>query len=405
MTSSLLADLKAKLPEFAAIRRDIHQHPETAFEEVRTAAIVAEALAGYGLDVVTGIAETGVVGILRAGTGDRAIGLRADMDALDMDELNGFAHRSVNAGKMHGCGHDGHTATLLAAAAYLSANPHFDGIVYFIFQPAEEGRAGAKRMIEEGLFERFPMEAVFGLHNIPGIPLGAFAAKPGPMMAGCDSFEIVIHGAGGHGAMPHLASDPVTATGAMIQALQTILTRNMDPLQSAVLSITQVHGGSAFNVIPDEVKLGGTVRYFDKAVQALIRQRMEEIATLVARAHGCEATLRYDALFPATINSTAEAELCVRVLRDLVGEDRVDADPQPLMASEDFAFMLEAKPGCYIWAGNGAGDGGCSIHNPRYDFNDDLIPFGAAYWVRLVETALPSGAAEPAELLQRDLVA
>jgi hippurate hydrolase len=387
--SSLLAVLNARLPTFEALRRDIHQHPETAFEEFRTAKIVADSLASHGLEVVTGVGGTGVVGILRAGTSDRAIGLRADMDALDMEEMGDLPHRSVHAGKMHGCGHDGHTATLLAAAAYLAESLSFDGTAYFIFQPAEEGQGGAQRMIAEGLFDRFPMQAVFGLHNLPGIAVGSFAAKAGAMMAGCDEFEIVIRGSGGHGAMPHLARDPVVACGALIQALQTILTRDMDPMRSAVLSITQVHGGTAFNVIPDEVKLAGTVRFFDKTVQALIERRMQDIAVLVAHAHGCEAELQYRRLFPATVNSAAEAELCQRVLRELVGEAKVDTDPQPLMASEDFAFMLEAKPGCYVWAGNGVGEGGCAIHNPHYDFNDQLIPFGAAYWARLVEAALP----------------
>lgn len=386
--TTLLEDLQARLPEFAAIRRDFHKHPETAFEEHRTAAIIAAALVSYGVEVATGLAKTGVVGVLRAGSGKRAIGLRADMDALEMSELNDFGHSSIYPGKMHGCGHDGHSATLLAAAAHLAANPDFDGTVYFIFQPAEEGAGGARRMMEEGLFERFPMEAVFGLHNIPGMAVGSFAVKAGAMMAGCDEFEITIRGVGGHGAMPHLTSDPIVAAGAIIQALQSILTRNKEPMQSAVLSITTVNGGSAFNVIPDEVRLGGTVRFFDTEVQALIERRMADISTWVAQAHNCEAILRYTRLFPATINSPAESELCLQVLRDLVDESQINTNPRPLMASEDFSYMLEAKPGCYIWAGNGDGDGSCSVHSPNYDFNDDLIPHGAAYWVKLVQTAL-----------------
>jgi hippurate hydrolase len=387
-----LTRLLARLPEFAAIRRDIHQHPETGFEEFRTAGVVADALRSYGLDVVTGFAGTGVVGVLRAGKSQRAIGLRADMDALDLEEMNGFAHRSIHDGKMHGCGHDGHTAILLAAAAHLAEHRCFDGCVYFIFQPAEEGKGGAKRMIDEGLFRRFPMQAVFSMHNLPGAPVGTFGVRPGPVMAGADRFEITIRGRGGHGAMPHLASDPVVATGAVIQALQTILARNTDPLKAAVLSITSVHGGSTFNVIPDCVELTGTVRYFDKSVQALIEQRMAKIVSALAEAHGCLAELRYEKLFPATRNWPDETALCVRVLQELLGEDKVDTDPRQLMASEDFAHMLEATPGCYVFAGNGDDEGSCSVHNPRYDFNDEVIPFGGAYWVRLVETALSQGA-------------
>lgn len=383
-----LTRLLARLPEFAAIRRDIHQHPETAFEEFRTAGVVADALRSYGLVVVRGVAGTGVIGVLRAGKSHRAIGLRADMDALDLEEINGFAHRSIHHGKMHGCGHDGHVAMLLAAAAHLAEHRCFDGCVYFIFQPAEEGKGGAKRMIDEGLFERFPMQAVFSMHNLPGVPVGTFGVRPGPVMAGADRFEITIHGRGGHGAMPHLASDPVVATGAMIQALQTILARNTNPVKAAVLSITSVHGGATFNVIPDRVELTGTVRYFEKDVQALIEQRMANIVTCVAEAHGCLAKCSYEKLFPATRNWPEETALCARVLRELLGNDKVDTDPRQLMASDDFAHMLEATPGCYVFAGNGDGEGSCSVHNPRYDFNDEVIPFGGAYWVRLVETAL-----------------
>ena len=385
----LIAEIQARSHRFAAIRRDLHRYPETAYEEVRTSAIVVDTLLSCGIEVVTGLAETGVVGILRAGSSGRAIGLRADMDALDLDEGNAFAHRSAHAGKMHACGHDGHTATLLAAAAYLAETRQFDGTVYFIFQPAEEADGGARRMIEDGLFDRFPMEAVFGLHNMPGIGVGSFAVRAGAMMAGVDEFDIRIEGIGGHAAMPHLTSDPLVATGAMIQALQTIVARNVDPMHNAVLSLTRVQGGSASNVVPREVALSGTVRYFDTEVQTLVEQRIAEVADHVARAHGCRATLRYGRLFPPTINSPAESALCTRVLVALVGKERVDTTPQPVMASEDFAFMLEAKPGCYIWLGNGVGEGGCGVHNPLYDFNDEAIPFGAAYWISLTETALP----------------
>jgi amidohydrolase len=385
----LLQNLRARLPEFEAIRREIHKHPETAFEEVRTAALVQEKLASYGLEVATGLGVTGVVGTLRAGTSNCAIGLRADMDALNMEELNKFGHRSIHPGKMHACGHDGHTATLLAAAAHLAESRSFDGTVYFIFQPAEEAEGGAPRMIADGLFERFPMQAVFGMHNLPGMPLGSFAVKPGAMMAGVVQFDIVIKGQGGHAAMHHLAHDPIVAAGAIIQALQTIVSRNKNPVSSAVLSVTRIQGGSAHNVIPDEVELSGTVRYFDTDVEKMIAQRMEEIVTLVARAHGCSGTLNYQRLYPATINSSNEAAVCSSVLCDLVGTEHVDTNWTPLMAGEDFAFMLLEKPGCYIIAGNGDGTGGCSVHNPNYDFNDQLIPYGAAYWVRLVEASLP----------------
>lgn len=388
-SSSLLSELQARSPEFTAIRRDIHQHPETAYEEVRTAAIVADTLRALGIEVVTGLAETGVIGILRSGSSDRAIGLRADMDALAMEEGNAFAHRSTYPGKMHACGHDGHTATLLAAASYLAETRRFDGTVYFIFQPAEEADGGARRMIEEGLFEDFPMEAVFGLHNMPGIAVGSFAVRAGAMMAGVDEFEIRIEGVGGHAAMPHLASDPLVTTGALIQALQTIVARNVDPMRNAVLSLTSVHGGSAFNILPREVELSGTVRYFDADVQVLVEQRIAEVADHVARAHGCSATIRYGRLFPPTVNTPLESALCFRVLSELVGKGQVNNNPQPVMASEDFAFMLQAKPGCYVWLGNGDGEGGCGVHNPHYDFNDNAIPFGAAYWIRLAETALP----------------
>lgn len=392
-----LRDMQERAPRFVEIRRDIHRHPETAFEEVRTAAIVAATLRSFGLEVETGFATTGVVGVLRSGSSERAIGLRADMDALDMEESNCFGHRSVHAGKMHGCGHDGHTATLLAAASYLAETRQFDGTIYFIFQPAEEADGGARKMMEDGLFERFPMEAVFGLHNMPGIAVGSFAVRAGAMMAGVDEFEIRVDGIGGHAAMPHLASDPLVTTGSLIQSLQTIVARNVDPMRNAVLSLTQVHGGSANNVLPQEVELSGTVRYFDSDVQALVEQRIAEVAEHVARAHGCRATVRYNRLFPPTVNSVRESLLCKSVLEELVGKDSVETNPQPFMASEDFAFMLEAKPGCYIWLGNDDAEHAASVHSPHYDFNDRALAFGAAYWVRLAETALPGSKAGTAQ--------
>lgn len=387
-SATLIERLTARLPEFQALRQDLHRHPETAFEERRTSQIVADALESYGIEVVKGIAQTGVIGILRAGSSGRAIGLRADMDALNLQEANVFAHRSVNVGKMHGCGHDGHTATLLAAAAQLAESRNFDGTVYFIFQPAEEGQGGAQKMIEEGLFERFPMEAVFGLHNYPGLAVGSFAVRTGPIMAGTDRFDIVIEGVGGHAAMPHLASDPVVASAALIQALQTIVTRNKNPMDAAVLSITRIEGGASFNVIPDRVELSGTVRYFSEDARSVIEGRMEQLVDMIAAAHGCKGDLEYSRLIPATVNWPEQTSFSLAVLKATFGEDRICADVQPLMAGEDFAFMLAEKPGCYVLSGNGDAEASAAVHNPNYDFNDGAIPLGAAYWVRLAEAGL-----------------
>lgn len=389
MTARLYASVSRELPRFAAIRRDLHQHPETAFEETRTADIVAGLLASWGIEVHRGLAKTGVVGVLRRGTGTRSIALRADMDALDMDEANEFAHRSSIPGKMHGCGHDGHTASLLAAADHLARQGRFNGTVCFIFQPAEENEGGGRAMIEAGLFDRFPCEAVFGLHNIPGIAVGSFALRPGAMMAGFDTFDIEFVGRGGHAAMPHTTLDPIPAAASFVLAAQTIVSRNLPPEKAAVLSVTRFAGGSAYNVIPERAALAGTVRYFDPAVRERIEERLRATASGIAAAHGVEAVVRYDRRYPATLNSPAETEFCARVLTAAFGADRVDTDPRPLMASEDFAFMLEARPGCYVWTGNGDGEGSCMVHNPRYDFNDAVIPYAATYWVKLVEAALP----------------
>ncbi len=376
-----------------ALRRDIHAHPELAFEENRTAAIVAKELAGYGIDVHTGLAKTGVVGTLRAGKGMRSIGLRADMDALPMQEHNHFEHRSRNDGKMHACGHDGHTAMLLGAAQHLAATKRFDGVVHFIFQPAEEGGGGGREMVEQGLFDRFPVEAVYGMHNWPGMAVGEFAMRPGPMMASSDTVEIIVRGRGAHGALPHHGADPITAGAAIVQSLQTIVSRNLDPIDTAVISITQFHGGDAWNVIPAEVVLRGTVRAFREQTQTMIEKRIREIAENIAIAHGARAEVHYKRQYPALENSAAETRFCADVARELSGADRVNANFPPIMASEDFAFMLLAKPGCYVFTGNGTADqhaGGCMLHNPGYDFNDEALPVGAAYWVSLVEKALPA---------------
>ena len=380
--------------EIQAIRREIHAHPELAYEEQRTADLVAASLERWGIRVHRGLGGTGVVGIIEGRTSaGRTIGLRADMDALPMQETNKFPHASRHEGKMHGCGHDGHTAMLLNAARYLAERRDFDGIVYVIFQPAEEGGAGARRMIEDGLFSLFPMDAVFGMHNWPSLPFGTFGLTPGPIMASSNRFDIVIRGKGAHAGMPNLGIDPVVAAIQVAQSLQTIITRNRNPLDSAVLSITQIHAGSAYNVIPNEAVLRGTVRTFTLETLDLIERRMREIAQHTATAMDCEAEFAFERLYPPTINHEKEAAFCARVMESIVGPERVQERVQPSMGAEDFAFMLLEVPGCYVWIGNGSGDhrlaghglGPCNLHNGSYDFNDALLPLGATYWVRLVE--------------------
>jgi len=374
--------------ELAEIRRDIHAHPETAFEERRTASLVAERLAAFGLEVHRGLAGTGVVGTLRAGNSPRAIALRADMDALDVTELNEFGHRSRHEGKMHACGHDGHTAMLLGAARYLAETRAFDGTVHFIFQPAEENEGGGEVMLREGLFDRFPVEAVYGMHNVPGVPVGHFGLRVGPMMAGFNTFGITLTGRGAHAAMPHQGIDPVVAGSALVQALQTLASRNADPLEAAVVSVTQFHAGDAWNVIPGSAVLRGTTRAFTPAMQDLLEAGVRRVCDGIAAAHGCEVTLHYQRRYPALVNSEAETLTARTVLEQLVGPESVHWDCTPTMGSEDFAFMLQAKPGCYVFIGNGMGEGGCMLHNPRYDFNDEILPLGASYWARLVEHCL-----------------
>ena len=384
----IIGDIHAFRGELEAIRHDIHAHPETAFEEERTSGVVAARLEEWGLEVHRGLAKTGVVGVLRNGHSKRAIGLRADMDALNMHEQNAFAHKSRHAGKMHGCGHDGHTTMLLGAAKYLAQHRDFDGTVNFIFQPAEENEGGARVMIEEGLFERFPCDTVWGMHNWPGMEAGQFCVMPGPMMAGFDIFEITLTGRGSHAAMPHSGRDPIVAGSALVQALQTIISRNNHPVQTGVVSVTQFHGGDTWNVIPNEIVLRGTTRSFQPDVQALIERRIGEICDGVAATYGCTVKYWYDRRYPPTVNSAAEAEVSRSVLAELVGAANVHTDMVPTMAAEDFAFMLQAKPGSYIWIGNGPGEGGCVLHNPGYDFNDAILPLGASYWVKLVERCL-----------------
>jgi amidohydrolase len=373
-------------------RRDLHAHPETAFEENRTAAIVAEKLKSFGIDTHVGMAKTGVVGTIRNGNGKRTVGLRADMDALPMEELNQFDHRSKHAGKMHACGHDGHTVMLLGAAAYLAKHRNFDGTVHLIFQPAEEMAGGGKVMIDEGLFKKFPCDAVFGLHNLPGIEVGKFAVRGGPLLASSDRFDITVSGVGAHGAFPHQGIDPVPIAAQIVLALQTIITRTLDPLQSAVISVTKIEGGNAYNVIPEQVKLAGTVRAFSPSVQKTIETRMREIVEGTCKMHGATGSLHWDVGYPPTINADAEAAIAAKVAIDLVGQSNVIPDAPPSMAADDVAFMLMERPGAHVLIGNGVGEGvgegGCHVHNPHYDFNDRILALGASFWAKLAETYL-----------------
>lgn len=391
----LIEPIVAAAAEMAAIRRDLHAHPELCFEEVRTADVVAAKLTEWGIPIHRGLGTTGVVGIVKAGTSGRAIGLRADMDALPMQEFNTFAHTSQHQGKMHACGHDGHTAMLLAAAKHFATHRNFDGTVYLIFQPAEEGGGGAREMVKEGLFDKFPMQAVFGMHNWPGMEQGQFAVSAGPVMASSNEFKITIRGKAGHAAMPHNALDPVVVAAQMVQAFQTIVSRNLKPIDAGVISVTMVHAGEATNVIPDSCELQGTVRTFSLSVLDLIEQRMRVVAEHTASAFGMLCEFEFDRNYPPTINSVAESDFARGVMADLVGAERVIAQ-EPTMGAEDFAYMLLEKPGCYVFLGNGDGShramghggGPCMLHNPSYDFNDALIPLGASYWVRLAETWL-----------------
>ncbi len=385
--------------ELQAIRRNIHAHPELCYEEQRTADVVAEKLTEWDIPVLRGMGITGVVGIIKRGTSTRAIGLRADMDALPVQESNSFAHRSTIDGKMHACGHDGHTAMLLGAARHLALHGTFDGTVYVIFQPAEEGGAGARRMIEDGLFERCPMQSVYGMHNWPGQAVGTFGVTPGPMMASSNEFEVIIKGKGAHAAQPHKGIDPIMVAVQIAQGWQTIVSRNKSPLDAGVLSITQIHSGSTTNVIPDEATLVGTVRTFTIEVLDLMEQRMRDVATHTAAAYDATIEFKFKRNYPPLINHPAETAFAVEVLRRMVGDEGVNASVEPTMGSEDFAFMLQALPGCYVFIGNGEGAhrdmghglGPCNLHNPSYDFNDDLLPIGASYWVNLAEAALPCG--------------
>jgi hippurate hydrolase len=384
-----IADRIAQMhPELTAWRRDLHAHPELGFEETRTSDLVAAKLAAFGCEVHRGLGKTGVVGTLRAGASQRSVGLRADMDALPIAEANLFAHRSQHQGKMHACGHDGHTTMLLGAARYLAETRNFDGSVHFIFQPAEEGMGGAKAMVEDGLFEKFPCDAIFGMHNRPSLPVGQFAVRAGPMMAAGAFFDIRVTGKGAHGARPETGIDTVMVAAHIAIALQTIVSRNAPPVETAVLSVTKIHSGDAYNVIPQTAELAGTVRAFSRGVMALIEASMRRIAKGVAEAFGAKAEVDFRFLFAPTVNDEREAEFAAGICTELVGAQNVERNPALIMASEDFSFMLEKVPGCYINIGNGEGEGGCEVHNPAYDFNDAALPLGASFFARLVETRL-----------------
>ncbi len=392
---NMIEPIVAEAPLIQSLRRDLHQHPELGYQEQRTSDLIAKTLTDWGIPVHRGLGRTGVVGIVKNGSSARAVGLRADMDALPVTERNTFPHASVNAGRMHACGHDGHMAMLLSAARHLARHRDFDGTVYLVFQPAEEGGGGAREMIRDGLFERFPMEAMFGIHNWPGLAVGQFAVSPGPVFASTSDFRIVIRGRGAHAAMPHLGIDPVPVACQVVQGLQTIISRNKRPIDAGVISVSTIHAGEAVNVVPDSAELAGTVRTFSHAVTDLIEQRMREVAegTAAAFGAGCEFTFRRN--YPPTINHARETEFVRGLLVSVVGADNV-RHFDPTMGGEDFSYFLQEKPGCYFLIGNGDGshragghaEGPCMLHNASYDFNDALIPLGGSTWVRLAEAWL-----------------
>ena len=385
--------LRGEHDELTSLRRDLHAHPELGFEEHRTAKIVTGELDRLGVEYHAGVGRTGVVAVIpgKRNEGGRSVGLRADMDALPMHEENDFPHVSRFKGRMHGCGHDGHTAMLLGAARYLAATRRFDGTAYLIFQPGEEGFAGGKAMVEDGLFERFPADEIYALHNWPALPPGTIAVRPGPMMAAADRIEIHIEGRGGHGAHPHISVDPVLVAGHIITAAQSIVARNVSPVDTAVVSLCAMHAGNlaAMSVIPRDARLVGTVRTFRPATQDAIERRLNDLVHSIAAAFGATATLKYERVYPATINSEREAEFAAQVADSVVGPRNVVRDLEPSMGSEDFSFMLQRRPGAYARLGQGGAEGGCFLHNSRYDFNDEVIPIGAGYLASLAEQALP----------------
>ena len=382
-----VADLVAEIAEW---RRDIHANPELQYDVNRTAGKVAELLKSFGVDeVVTGIGRTGVVGVIkgRNGGAGRVIGLRADMDALPITERTGKPYASKMGGKMHACGHDGHTAMLLGAAKYLAETRNFDGTAIVIFQPAEEGGAGGRAMVQDGMMERFGIEEVFGLHNIPGMPVGSFAIREGGIMAATDEFTIIIEGTGGHAAMPHRANDPVVIAAQLILALQTVVSRNIDPMRQAVLSVTMVQAGDAFNIIPRNIRLTGTIRTLDETIRSFMEERLRTITTQLVAAFGAKADIAFRRGYPVTVNAPAQTAFAAEVARSVAGVERVNANSDPTMGGEDFAYMLQARPGAYIFMGNGDST---QLHTDTYDFNDEAIPAGVSYWSRLVEMALPT---------------
>lgn len=393
----IISSLQSDLADLTRIRRDIHAHPELGYQEERTASLIADALREAGLDVHTGIGKTGVVAVLKKGSGSRSIGLRADMDALPMQEKNAFGHASRHAGVMHACGHDGHSAMLLGAARHLAREGSFDGTIHFVFQPAEEFGAGARAMIEDGLFERFPMQAIFGMHNRAGLPVGKFGVNEGAVMASSCTFRVVVKGRGGHGGRPQLCADPVPVTCQIVLGIQSIVARNLDPTDPGVVSVTRLRAGEATNVIPDYAEFAGTIRTFSESTLELIERRIKSIGENVAAANDCECEVSFERGYPATVNDPASARLARGVMQSIVGAEHVLALP-PTTGSEDFAFYQQRIPGAYVFIGNGGGDhrepghgeGPCQTHNPSYDFNDDIIPLGATYWTRLAEAYFSS---------------
>src|SRR5882724_813047 len=386
MDGPMIAAMSEFAEEMRAIRHDIHRHPELGFNERRTSALVAERLRAWGISVHEGIGKTGLVGVLSAGASDRAIGLRADMDALPIHETSGAPHASIHQGISHSCGHDGHTAMLLCAARYLAQTRRFNGRVHLIFQPAEEGQAGAQAMIDDGLFERFPCAEIYALHNWPSLPMGTVATRPGPMMAAADRFDITVCGAGGHAAQPHLTSDTILCAAQIVTGANTLVARRIDPHAAAVLSVTCIHGGNAHNVLPSEVRITGTVRTFDPVVQDKLEAALRELVEGTTRAAGCTATIEYVRYYPATINDAECAKHVLETSRVLFGQAVIpDA---PAATSEDFAFMLRKVPGAYVWLGQGSGAHSVSLHHPRYDFNDEVLPIGAALLAALAERRL-----------------
>lgn len=389
---NVLDSIVTQAASIVAIRKDIHAHPELCFQEQRTADVVAAKLTEWGIPVHRGMGTTGVVGIIKNGTSDRAMGLRADMDALPLQEFNTFAHASQHEGKMHACGHDGHTAMLLSATQHLAKHRNFDGTVYVIFQPAEEGGGGAREMIKDGLFKKFPMQAVFGMHNWPGAEVGTFAVSPGPVMASSNEFKITVHGKGSHAALPHNGVDPIVVASQMVQAFQNIITRNKKPVDAGVISVTMIHAGHATNVIPDSCEMQGTVRTFTLEVLDLIERRMKEVAEHICAANEARCEFEFVRNYPPTINHVKEAAFMREVMGEMVGASNVVAQ-EPTMGAEDFSFMLQEIPGAYAFIANGDGahremghgGGPCTLHNPSYDFNDELIPLGGSLWVKLVE--------------------